>query len=134
MARIPRKLLFDPTEVEVYHCINRCVRRVRLMRDAPDTGKSYNHRKEWLLGRMAELAGMVASDFIGFSVLERLGIPEAGRTELLRGFDGRFRRVAGFPESMAQESAKWGCRFLHGMPSSRAAYGGQSSLSSTDKT
>ncbi len=31
MARIPRKLLFDPAEVGVYHCINRCVRRARLI-------------------------------------------------------------------------------------------------------
>ena len=37
MARIPRKLLFGPTEVGVYHCINRCVRRARLMGDDPDT-------------------------------------------------------------------------------------------------
>ena len=27
MPRIPRKFVFDPTEVGVYHCINRCLRR-----------------------------------------------------------------------------------------------------------
>ncbi len=54
--------------------------------------------------------------------------------ELLRGFDGRSRRVAGSPESMAQEVAKRGRRYLHGMPTRRAAYGGQSPRSSTDKT
>ena len=26
MPRIPRMFVFDPTEVDVYHCINRCVR------------------------------------------------------------------------------------------------------------
>ena len=30
MPRIPRKFVFDPTEVGVYHCINRCVRRAFL--------------------------------------------------------------------------------------------------------
>ncbi len=70
IARIPRKLLFDPAEVGVYHCINRCVRRARLMGDDPYTGKSYDHRKEWLVGRMAELAGKVACEFLGFSVMD----------------------------------------------------------------
>jgi hypothetical protein len=27
MPRTPRKFLFDPEEVGVYHCVNRCVRR-----------------------------------------------------------------------------------------------------------
>ncbi len=67
-------------------------------------------------------------------VFERLGVPEAGWMELLRGFDGRFRRVAGSPESMAEEAAKRGRRYLHGMPTSRAAFGGQSPRRSTDTT
>ena len=70
MARIPRKLLFDPTEVGVYHCINRCVRRALLMGDDPYTGQSYDHRKEWLVGRMEELAGIMACEFLGFSVMD----------------------------------------------------------------
>ncbi len=70
MARIPRKLLFDPAEVGVYHGINRCVRRARLMGDDPYTGQSYDHRKEWLVGRMSELAGMMACEFLGFSAMD----------------------------------------------------------------
>ena len=67
-------------------------------------------------------------------VFERWGIPEAGWMELLRGFDGRFRRVAGSPESMAQKAAKRGRRYLHGIPTRHAAYGGQSPRGSMDKT
>ncbi len=44
--------------------------------------------------------------------------------ELLLGFDGWFRQVAGSPESMAQEAANRRRRSLHGMPTRRAAYGG----------
>ena len=70
MARIPRKLLSDPAEVGVYHCINRYVRRARLMGGDPYTGKSYDHRKEWLVGRMSELAGIMACEFLGFLVMD----------------------------------------------------------------
>ncbi|MCY2963986.1 MAG: hypothetical protein NT069_10135 [Planctomycetota bacterium] len=70
MARIPRKLLFDPAEVGVYHCINRCVRRARLMGRDPYSGQSYDHRKEWLVGRMEELAGIMACEFLAFSVMD----------------------------------------------------------------
>ena len=45
MPRIPRKFVFDPTEVGVYHCINRCVRRAFLCGTDGLTGKCFDHRK-----------------------------------------------------------------------------------------
>ena len=30
LLRLPRKFVFDPTEVGIYHCINRCVHRAFL--------------------------------------------------------------------------------------------------------
>ncbi|MCY2963427.1 MAG: hypothetical protein NT069_07200 [Planctomycetota bacterium] len=60
-------------------------------------------------------------------VFERLGIPDSGWMELLRGFRRPVLPGGRSPESMTQEEAKRGRRYLHGMPTSRTAYGGQSS-------
>jgi hypothetical protein len=69
MPRIPRKFVFDPTEVGVYHCINRCVRRAFLCGTDSLTGKCFDHRKEWIQKRMAFLAGNLGVDVLGFSIL-----------------------------------------------------------------
>jgi hypothetical protein len=57
------------------------------------------------------------------AVFERLSIPADGWLELLKGFQSRFRRVAGSPAAMAREAERRGKRYLHGMPASRTAYG-----------
>jgi hypothetical protein len=69
MARLARGDLFDPTEVSILHCINRCVRRCFLCGDDPLTGKNYEHRKAWLEERLAFLAGHFGIDVLGFAIL-----------------------------------------------------------------
>ena len=56
-------------QVGVYHCIARCVRRAFLCGIDPYTGKDYSHRKEWILDRMRELAGLFAIEVCGYSVM-----------------------------------------------------------------
>ena len=56
-------------QVGVYHCIARCVRRAFLCGTDPYTGKDYSHRKEWILDRMRELAGLFAIEVCGYSVM-----------------------------------------------------------------
>lgn len=63
MSRIPRKLLFDSTEVGVNHCINRCVHWAFLCGFDEVSGRSFDHRKEWPPGRLEWLAGVMACDF-----------------------------------------------------------------------
>lgn len=48
MPRIRRRFLLEPTEVGVYHCINRCVRRSFLCGTDQVSGKCYDHRKQWI--------------------------------------------------------------------------------------
>ena len=69
MARLARADLFDPAEVAVVHCINRCVRRCFLCGDDPLTGRNYNHRKAWLEERLRFLAGQFGIDVLGFAIL-----------------------------------------------------------------
>ena len=69
MARLVRADVFDPTEVAVVHCINRCVRRCFLCGDDPLTGRNYDHRKAWLEARLEFLAGHFGIDILGYSIL-----------------------------------------------------------------
>jgi putative transposase len=56
-------------EVGVYHCVARCVRRAFLCGIDQYTGKDFSHRKEWILDRMRELAGLFAIEVCGYSVM-----------------------------------------------------------------
>jgi len=48
MPRTPRKEVFQEDEVGIYHCINRCVRRAFLCGRDAYSGKSFEHRKDWI--------------------------------------------------------------------------------------
>ena len=106
MSRIPRKFVFDPTEVGVYHCINRCVRRAFLCGTDILTGKCFDHRKEWIQERLAFLAANLAVDVLGFSILERLNLSGESWLELVHNFRRNFRRAAGTPASLMKEAQK----------------------------
>ena len=69
MARLARADVFDPLEVSVFHCINRCVRRCFLCGCDPLTGRDYEHRKLWLEDRLRFLAGCFGIDVLGFSIM-----------------------------------------------------------------
>jgi REP element-mobilizing transposase RayT len=69
MPRIPRKLLIDPAEVGVFHCISRCVRRAFLCGHDTLTGKNFDHRKQWIQDRIEFLASQFAIDVLGFAVM-----------------------------------------------------------------
>jgi hypothetical protein len=64
MARLARADVFDPSEVSILRCINRCA-VVLFSGEDPLTGKNYEHRKAWLEKRLEFLAGQ-----FGISVLE----------------------------------------------------------------
>ncbi len=52
-----------------YHCISRCVRRAFLCGQDPLTGKSFDHRKQWLVDRMKQLAAIFAIDICAYGLL-----------------------------------------------------------------
>ena len=69
MPTYARRQIVVEDQVGVYHCIARCVRRAFLCGVDPYTGQDYSHRKEWILDRLRELAGLFAIEVCGYSVM-----------------------------------------------------------------
>jgi len=52
-----------------YHCISRCVRRAFLCGEDIVTGKSYEHRKQWVADKLSELAKIFAIDVCAYAIM-----------------------------------------------------------------
>lgn len=65
----PRKALVLLEETPYYHCVSRCVRRAYLCGVDPLTGKSYEHRRQWIVHRMKHLTDIFAIDICAYAVL-----------------------------------------------------------------
>ena len=57
------------SETPYYHCISRCVRRAYLCGDDPVSGRNFDHRKQWLVIRIKELAARFAIDVCAYAVM-----------------------------------------------------------------
>ena len=69
MARANRRDVLADSEIQVVHCINRCVRRALLCGKDPLTGKDYEQRRELIRQRMEFLAGVMGIEVLGFAVM-----------------------------------------------------------------
>jgi REP element-mobilizing transposase RayT len=69
MARQARGQSIDPAEVQVVHCIHRCVRRAFLCGQDPYSGKCYEHRRQWIRQRLEFLASVFAIDCLTYCVM-----------------------------------------------------------------
>ena len=69
MAWLARGDVFDPDQVSVFHCINRCVRQGFLCSQDPVSGRDFEHRKQWLEERFRFLAGTLGIDVLGLAIL-----------------------------------------------------------------
>jgi hypothetical protein len=69
LARMNRREVLSDSEVQVVHCVNRCVRRGFLCGVDPLTGKDYEHRRQWIRRRLEFLAGFFGIDVLAFSVM-----------------------------------------------------------------
>jgi REP element-mobilizing transposase RayT len=65
----PRSHLVDPDAIGFYHCVSRCVRRAFLCGEDASTGRSYEHRKQWVEDRLLELAEIFAVGIYAYAVM-----------------------------------------------------------------
>ncbi len=64
-----RSEIYDPNEVGIYHCVSRCVRRAFLCGEDALSGKSFEHRREWIRARLKLLVDIFAVEVIAYAVM-----------------------------------------------------------------
>ena len=69
MPAHPRKELVNPSQIGVYHCTTRCVRRAFLCGEDPKTGKKFEHRKDWIGARSQLLASLFAIEICKYAIM-----------------------------------------------------------------
>ena len=69
MPRQARGEYVDPKEVQILHLVNRCVRRAFLCGEDPLTGKSFEHRREWIRQRLEFLASVFGIDCLTYTIM-----------------------------------------------------------------
>ncbi len=64
-----RSTLVSVADTPYYHVIGRCVRRAFLCGEDALTGKSFEHRRAWLLNRLRVLTDVFAVDLCAYAIL-----------------------------------------------------------------
>lgn len=64
-----RKELINSSDTPFYHCVSRCVRRAFLCGEDRFSGKTYDHRKQWLIDRIKFLAEIFSIDICAYAVM-----------------------------------------------------------------
>ncbi|MFC3032726.1 transposase [Pseudoalteromonas fenneropenaei] len=64
-----RKRQVSLVDTKYYHCISRCVRRAFLCGEDRVTGKSYEHRRQWVEDKLLALAKVFCIDVCAYAVM-----------------------------------------------------------------
>ena len=111
-----RSLSVDLESTRYYHCITRCVRRAYLCGEDAVTGKSFEHRREWIEKRIVRLSGIFAVDVYAYAVMSNhlhvvVRVDEERAAgwdddEVVRRFGGLFRLAKKELDAMAPAAKK----------------------------
>lgn len=69
MPRINRRDVLSDHEIQLVHCINRCVRECFLCGKDRQTGKDYSHRRRWIRDRIRYLASQMGIEILAYCVM-----------------------------------------------------------------
>ena len=69
MPRLARGEYLNPREIQIVHACQRCVRRAFLCGTDEQTGKSFEHRREWIRQRLEFLASVFGIDCLTYTVM-----------------------------------------------------------------
>ncbi len=65
----PRQTLISIADTPYYHIVSRCVRRSYLCGMDHTSGKSYEHRRQWIVDRIRLLSSLFAIDICSYAVM-----------------------------------------------------------------
>lgn len=90
MSRQARGEVLDPNVVQVVHGVQRCVRQAFLCGQDVASGKSYEHRREWIQARMEFLASVFGIDILTFAVMHNhWHVVLRSRPDIVKGWSDR---------------------------------------------
>lgn len=64
-----RQEQISPSDTPYYHCIARCVRRAFLCGEDQFSGRSFEHRRQWIVERLNALDQMFAIDVCAYAIM-----------------------------------------------------------------
>ncbi|QTE80686.1 hypothetical protein JKK46_13340 [Shewanella algae] len=68
---IARRQLIDAESTPFYHVINRCVRRAFLCGEDALSGRSYEHRRGWIMDKIRQLSSIFCIDVCAYAVMNK---------------------------------------------------------------
>ena len=121
---IARSRQISLQDTPYYHVVSRCVRRAFLCGEDRLTGRSFEHRRQWIEDRIHELAGIFGVAIWGYAVMSNHlhvvveVIPQvaaawcAGTSPVIASVVSRTHRKTTFVRPLARvpEISNWSCR------------------------
>ena len=95
-----RKSQVSLVDTPYYHCISRCVRRAYLCGEDRYTGQSFEHRRQWVVERMHQLASIFSINICAYAVL-------SNHYHLVLHIDEQENQLL----SNEQVCQRWGCLY-----------------------